>query len=138
MIVIYRQPFQMLKQTFPCHDGCEQLMITHLLHITLIVKFVNEVIKFNGANRPQILTGPFGDSIHMFHLLQQWWVNKPWKKQFISRFEDILSPPPPPPPPPPRWWRCEWFELHPPPSKTTSDGNLVPCLWIMFPFHGEP
>lgn len=94
MIVIYRQPFQMLKQTFPCHDGCEQLMITHLLHITLIVKFVNEVIKFNGANRPQILTGPFGDSIHMFHLLQQWWVNKPWKKQFISRFEDILSPPP--------------------------------------------
>jgi hypothetical protein len=94
MIVIYRRPFQMLKQTFPCHERCEQLRITHLLHITLIVKFVNEVIKFNGANRPQILTGPFGDSIHMFHVQREWWVDKPWKKNL---FQDLKTSPPPPP-----------------------------------------
>jgi hypothetical protein len=32
---------------------------------------------------------------------------------------------------------AEWFESHPLPNKTTSDDNLVHCLWIMFPFCGE-
>jgi hypothetical protein len=40
----------MLKQTFPCHEGCEQMGVMHLLHIMLIVKFMNEIIYFNGAN----------------------------------------------------------------------------------------
>jgi hypothetical protein len=32
-------PLQMLKQTFPCHEGCEQMGVIHLLHIMSIVKF---------------------------------------------------------------------------------------------------
>jgi len=57
----------MLKQTFPCH---EQLGIMHLLHITPIVKLLDEIIQLNGANHPQISTGPFGGSIHFFHVPQ--------------------------------------------------------------------
>jgi hypothetical protein len=41
----------MLKQTFPCHEGCEQLGITHLLQITLVVKLLDEIIQLNGVNR---------------------------------------------------------------------------------------
>jgi hypothetical protein len=42
----------MLKQTLPCHERCEQLGITHLQHITLIVKLLDEIIHLNGANHP--------------------------------------------------------------------------------------
>jgi hypothetical protein len=34
----------MMKQTFPSHEGCEQLGITYLLHITLVVKLLDEII----------------------------------------------------------------------------------------------
>jgi hypothetical protein len=60
----------MLKQTLPCHEGCEQLGITHLLHITSIVKLLNEIIQLNGANRFQILTRPFDGSIHLLYAPQ--------------------------------------------------------------------
>jgi len=43
MIVIHKQPFQMLKQTFPCHERCEQLRIMHLLHITPTIKLVESL-----------------------------------------------------------------------------------------------
>jgi hypothetical protein len=46
----------MLEQTFPCHEGCEQLGMTHLLHITPTIKLLDEIIQLNGANRLQILT----------------------------------------------------------------------------------
>jgi hypothetical protein len=34
----------MLKQTLPCREGCEQLGITHLLHVTLAFKLLDEII----------------------------------------------------------------------------------------------
>jgi hypothetical protein len=34
----------MLKQTFPCPEGHEQLYITHLLHITPVVKLLDEIM----------------------------------------------------------------------------------------------
>jgi hypothetical protein len=52
MIVIYKQPLQMLEQTFPCHEQCEQLGITHKLHVTSTIKLLDEIIQFNGANPP--------------------------------------------------------------------------------------
>jgi len=58
----------MLEQTFPCHEQCEQLWITHMLHVTSTIKLFDEIIQFNGANPPQILIGPFGGSIHLFHV----------------------------------------------------------------------
>jgi hypothetical protein len=39
-----------------------------MLHVTSIVKLLDEIIQFNGANHPQILPGPFGGSIHLFHV----------------------------------------------------------------------
>jgi hypothetical protein len=42
----------MLKQTFPCHERCEELGIMHLLHITPHVKLLDEIIQLNGANYP--------------------------------------------------------------------------------------
>jgi hypothetical protein len=44
MIIIHGQPFQMLKQTFPCNEGCEVLGIMHLLHITLVIKILDAII----------------------------------------------------------------------------------------------
>ncbi len=58
----------MLKQAFLCHERCEQLGITHLLHITLVMKFMDEIIQLNGANCPQILMKPFCGYIHFFHV----------------------------------------------------------------------
>jgi len=54
----------MLKQTFPCHEGHEQLGITHLLHITLVDKLLDEIIQFNGATNPPNTTKAF------------WWLRK--------------------------------------------------------------
>jgi hypothetical protein len=42
----------MLKQTLPCHEGCEQMGITHLLDITPIVKLLDEITQLNGVNCP--------------------------------------------------------------------------------------
>jgi hypothetical protein len=39
-------------QTFACHEGCEQLGIMHLLHITPTIKLLDEIIQLNGANHP--------------------------------------------------------------------------------------
>jgi hypothetical protein len=66
--IIHKQPFQMLKQTLLCHEGCEQLGIMHLLHITPTIKLMDEIIQLNGSNYRQILTGPFGGSIHLLHV----------------------------------------------------------------------
>ncbi len=35
----------MLEQTLPCHEGCEQLGIAHMLYITLVVKPLNKMIQ---------------------------------------------------------------------------------------------
>ncbi len=83
MIIIHRWPFKMLKQTLPCHERCEQLGITHLLHITPIVKFLNQIIQLNGANHPQISIRPFGGSIHLLHVPQQWWGDKILRKIYF-------------------------------------------------------
>lgn len=40
----------MLEQTFPCRERCEQIWIMHLLHITLVVKILNEFVQLDGAH----------------------------------------------------------------------------------------
>jgi hypothetical protein len=60
----------------------------HLLHITLIVKLLDEIIYLNGCNHLQILTEPFGGSINLLHVPQQWWGDKPWNKIFSQKFEE--------------------------------------------------
>jgi len=44
VVIVHQFFFQMLEQPLPCHEGCEQLWITHLLHITPIIKLLDEVI----------------------------------------------------------------------------------------------
>jgi len=83
------QPFQMLKQTLPCHERCQQLRIMHLLHITLIVKILDEIIYLNGCNRPQILTEPFDGSVNLLHVPQQWWGDKPWNKISFKNLKNL-------------------------------------------------
>jgi hypothetical protein len=60
----------MLEQTYMCHEKHQQPMIMHLLHITLIIKFLNEIIQFNGADHPQILARPLGCFIHVLYIPQ--------------------------------------------------------------------
>jgi hypothetical protein len=68
----------MLRQTLPCHERCEQLRIMQLMHITLVVKLMDEIIHLNGANHPHILTRPFGSSIHVIHAPQKGCGNQTW------------------------------------------------------------
>ncbi len=61
---------QMLEQTFLCHEGCEKLAI--LLYVTSIHKFLHKIIQLKDANHLQIPLKPFGGSINVIHVLQQW------------------------------------------------------------------
>lgn len=38
----------MLKQSLPCKEVCAQCKVTHKQHITPLIKFLNEIFKFNG------------------------------------------------------------------------------------------
>jgi hypothetical protein len=49
----------MVEQTLPCHARCEQLGMTHILHITPTIKLLDEIIQLIGANCLQISTWPF-------------------------------------------------------------------------------
>jgi hypothetical protein len=64
------------------------LGITHLLHVTPIIKLLDEIIQLDGANYPQILAGPFGGSIHFFHVPQQWCGVKTLGEKIVLNFED--------------------------------------------------
>jgi hypothetical protein len=55
----------------------------HLVHFTPVVKLLDDIIQFNGANHPQISTRPFGGSIHIL-VPQQWWGDKSWTKIYFK------------------------------------------------------
>ncbi len=59
-------------------NGFTLYWIMHLMHITLVVKLMDEIIHFNGANHPQILIRPFGGSIHVIHAPQKWSGSQTW------------------------------------------------------------
>jgi hypothetical protein len=104
-------PNAKINSPMKCHERCKQ---SHLLHITLAIKFFDRIIKLDDANHPWILIGSFGDSIHVFHVSQQWCGDKPCKGTCFKIWGLF-----------PKWWlrQCGWFESQPKPSKTTSDNN---------------
>jgi hypothetical protein len=63
----------------------------HLVHITPVVKLLDDIIQLNGANHPQISTRSFGGSIHILHVPQQWWGDKPWTKIYFKIFKIFLN-----------------------------------------------
>jgi hypothetical protein len=64
MVIIHRWGLQMLKQTFYIHEGCKNIWITHLLHITLAFKLIDKIISLDGVNHLWILMAPLGGSIN--------------------------------------------------------------------------
>jgi hypothetical protein len=58
-------PFKCWNKPFPCQERCKLLRILQLLHITLSIKLLDEIIQINGASHPQKLTRPFGGTIHV-------------------------------------------------------------------------
>jgi len=100
----------MVEQTFPCHQRCEWLGITHLFCITLIVKHFfemnyifnpqDEIIQLYGANHPQISMKPPGGPINVINVPQQWCGDQTWR------------------------WTCLWIRGFPPNDDENGVGGL--------------
>jgi len=63
----------MLEQTLPCQEMCKLLRVLQLLHITLGIKLLDEIIEFDDVDYIRKSLGPLGGTIHVLHVPHKWY-----------------------------------------------------------------